>query len=74
MTTVGYGDISGTNTFEKLICILLMILGVIFFSISSGTLTAIITNYEAVNEKQREKMVILNKLFNSYGMPQAMYY
>ena len=39
ITTVGYGDISGTNFTERLICIFLMITGVLFFSFSSGTLT-----------------------------------
>ena len=46
ITTVGYGDISGTNFTERIICIFLMIIGVLFFSFSSGTLTQIITNYE----------------------------
>lgn len=49
ITTVGYGDISGTNSLERLICCFLMIMGVLFFSVSSGTLTSIITNYEEVN-------------------------
>jgi hypothetical protein len=39
ITTVGYGDISGTNTTERVICIFLMIIGVLFFSFSSGSLT-----------------------------------
>lgn len=34
MTTVGYGDISGTNTLERYLNIIIMILGVIFFTIS----------------------------------------
>jgi hypothetical protein len=51
ITTVGYGDISGTNNMERGICILLMIMGVVFFSISSGTLTSIIANYEDVSQK-----------------------
>ena len=55
ITTVGYGDISGTNTTERVICILLMIIGVLFFSFSSGSLTQIISNYEKVNLKLLEK-------------------
>jgi voltage-gated potassium channel Kch len=42
ITTVGYGDISGTNTTERLVSIFLMILGVVFFSFSTGALTSII--------------------------------
>lgn len=55
ITTVGYGDISGTNTTERVICIFLMIIGVLFFSFSSGSLTQIISNYEKVNLKLLEK-------------------
>ena len=43
ITTVGYGDIRGTNIIERIICCLLMVLGVVFFSIASGTFTNIIT-------------------------------
>ena len=46
ITTVGYGDISGTNSLERIICIFLMILGNLFFSFSSGTFAQIISNYE----------------------------
>lgn len=44
ITTVGYGDISGTNIFERVVCIILMVMGVVFFSISSGNITSIISN------------------------------
>lgn len=36
MTTVGYGDISGHNSLERIICMLIMIIGVVVFSIVSG--------------------------------------
>jgi Ion channel len=36
MATVGYGDISGTNTLERIICIIIMVIGVVTFSIVSG--------------------------------------
>lgn len=49
ISTVGYGDISGNNTLERLICIMLMIMGVFFFSFSSGSLTSIISNYDQYN-------------------------
>jgi hypothetical protein len=44
MATVGYGDISGKNTLERIICILIMIIGVVTFSIVSGQILAIIQN------------------------------
>jgi hypothetical protein len=45
--TVGYGDISAVNSYEKLICILLMIIGVISFSFATGSLSSIIANYDS---------------------------
>ena len=51
ISTVGYGDISGNNSLERMICILMMITGVFFFSFASGTFTNIISNYEQMNAK-----------------------
>lgn len=40
--TVGYGDISATNNGEKVMCIILMLVGVVSFSFATGALTSII--------------------------------
>jgi voltage-gated potassium channel Kch len=42
ITTVGYGDISGTNTIEKLFSSLIMIVGVVSFSFANGSLASIL--------------------------------
>lgn len=42
LTTVGYGDITVSTPLERLMCILLQFIGVIFFSFASGSLTNII--------------------------------
>lgn len=49
ITTVGYGDISGSTKSEKVFCILIMVIGVIAFSIASGSLASIITSYDTKN-------------------------
>ena len=49
ITTVGYGDISGTNGFEKVFCSIVMIIGVISFSLANGSLASIIQNYDSSN-------------------------
>ncbi len=51
MTTVGYGDIRGTNIIERAVCVVLMILGVIFFSMASGSVNAILISFGNVSEK-----------------------
>jgi len=40
--TVGYGDITPKNEGERVFCILLMIIGIISFSLLQGTITSII--------------------------------
>ena len=39
ITTVGFGDIVGENSTERYICILMMILGVVLFSLISSSIT-----------------------------------
>ena len=46
ITTVGYGDIGGTNNFERIFCAIVMIVGVIAFSFANSSLTSIIQNYD----------------------------
>ena len=42
ITTVGYGDISATETNERILGIVTMLIGVIAFSFSTGALSSII--------------------------------
>lgn len=74
ITTVGYGDISGTNTSERIICIFIMISGVFFFSYTSGTLTNMISNQEAENKQLNEKVMALNKLYEQHSLPTELYF
>jgi Trk-type K+ transport system membrane component len=46
ITTVGYGDIDIVTKGEKIFCILMMVIGVIAFSLAMGSLTNIIENYD----------------------------
>ena len=41
ITTVGYGDISGTNILEMVFASIIMLIGVIAFSFANGTLSSI---------------------------------
>ena len=42
ITTVGYGDISGTNLAEMAISVVMMLVGVISFSFANASLASII--------------------------------
>lgn len=74
ITTVGYGDITIVTPTERIICILLQLIGVISFSFASGALTSIIANIDQDEHKNAEKIVILNKLFKEFKLPSDLYY
>jgi hypothetical protein len=40
--TVGYGDITAISLMERLLCILLMLIGVVAFSYATGSISSII--------------------------------
>jgi len=44
MTTVGYGDMSIATTYERLFCIVLMVCGVVIFTLISGSLASVLSN------------------------------
>jgi hypothetical protein len=54
ITTVGYGDISGTCTVERIVCVFLHLIGVLSYSFLSGALTSIIFNYDLIGKKNKE--------------------
>jgi len=74
LTTVGYGDISGQNTTERIICIFLHLIGVISYSIAAGSLTSILQNYDELNHTTQEKISVLNRLYKDNGLPNDIYY
>jgi len=55
ITTVGYGDVSPTNTKERIFIVILMLIGVISFSFISGSLSSIIQSYDDQVSAERER-------------------
>ena len=47
IVTVGYGDITPVSIIEKILCVILMIIGVIGFSFVTGALASIISNEDS---------------------------
>ena len=60
--TVGYGDIHAYNTAERIIAIILMIVGVIAFSFTTGSLTSLLSSYDSSQAKLKEKLSTLNEI------------
>lgn len=66
ITTVGYGEINGNTTLERLFCSIVMIIGVISFSFVNGSLASILSNYDTQHASIQERVAILNKLYKEY--------
>ena len=74
ITTVGYGDITSKNPAEQIFCILLMIIGVIAYSMTISSITNIMS---ASNQKQKsllEKLNILSHLKEEYNLSFDFYW
>jgi Ion channel len=68
LVTVGYGDIHAYSTIEQYVCIILMILGVLVFSFTTGSLSSLITSYDSREAILKEKISVLNTISNEYGI------
>jgi len=71
--TVGYGDISAQSLQEKLLCILLMVIGVISVSISTGALSSIISNLDTSEAHLKQKISTLNSIQTDYNIDLNLY-
>ena len=60
ITTVGYGDISGSNNFERVFCSIIMVVGVIMFSLANGALASIISSEDNAVGGYIDKIEALN--------------
>lgn len=49
LSTVGYGDLVPKNYSEKIIGIVIMILGIAFFSYIMGNFNDVLVNYDKIN-------------------------
>ena len=73
ITTVGYGDIYATNTSERIVACIIMVIGVIAFSFSTGSLSSIIQNVDSRQAIYRQKLNVLKELRITYGIDDNLY-
>lgn len=73
ITTVGYGDLSANNPIEQLFCIVIMLMGVVGFSLATSTLTQLLAEYNSSNKKLNEKMDVLKRVYDEYCLPLDLY-
>ena len=72
-STVGYGDISASNSIEKVFCIVIMCIGVTAFAAGTSELTMLLQTYDQENARLQEKIIVLNRLYKEYQLPLSIY-
>jgi len=73
ISTVGYGDVKGGNTTERVFCMILMVIGVSCFSFISGALASIMSTYDTSQAALQEKLLFLNKLKATCHISEGLY-
>lgn len=71
--TVGYGDVTITNATERIIAIVAMFAGVIFFSLIIGSLTALIGDMDKRGAIYENKLDVLLELKNTYNVSNTTF-
>lgn len=54
-------------------CAVVMVIGVIGFSYATGTLSSIIQNFDAQDVQQKQKLVVLNRVYQEFQLPLDLY-
>lgn len=73
LTTVGYGDISGSSPVEKVFCICLMLAGTCVYAAASGATAAALVDLDEGNAEYKKQLTILNRVFTEYKLPLDVY-
>lgn len=64
--TVGYGDVPAFTVGERIIAIFAMFAGVIFFSLTVGTLTSLLSDIDKKNQDYESKVNVLMQIKEKY--------
>lgn len=71
--TVGYGDIKISTLTERVVAMIAMFIGVIFFSVTIGSLTTILNQVDERSKKYEDKLNTLIKLKHRLKLDSATY-
>ena len=73
VTTVGYGDFSGSNNTERIANCFIMFIGTIGFAYASGILTNWIMNEDAASAVSIDKLNRLDRIQAQHHIPAKLY-
>ena len=58
---------------EKLVCIILMLIGVVAFSFATGSISSIISSQDTKEAKLKEKMLTLESIQREYTIEEELF-
>jgi CRP-like cAMP-binding protein len=73
ITTVGFGDIYAYTITEMVICVILMLFGISFYSFLVGTLSSLISSIDAKAIRISAKLDFLEKFCKENFIPEAVF-
>nr|CCA26892.1 Voltagegated Ion Channel (VIC) Superfamily putative [Albugo laibachii Nc14] len=69
MATIGYGDIVAQNNLERIVSIAIMAVGVTLFGYVIGTISSLVSNFDASATLYDEQMLLVKEYIISRNMP-----
>ena len=73
MSTIGYGEIAANNVAERLIAIVIMIIGASFFGVITGNMTTLVANIDLRATLSRQKLDVVGAYCREAAMPKPLY-
>ena len=74
ITTVGYGDFNAATEAEMLFCCVLMLIGVIAYSMSISALSSIISTQDQKAKELRSRLSVLDRVRREFGLKFEFYW
>ena len=71
--TVGYGDIVATNLTEKIFTVIVMTIGIIFYSYSVSSLTNVLSSIDSRKAKLKNQLITLEQIHKEYSLSKTFY-
>lgn len=72
MSTIGYGDIRSITNFERVVSIIVMLVGSVIFGIVVGGMTNVMEQMNWVRMRATEKQDTVKAMLRERGIPQAL--
>jgi len=73
LTTVGYGDITPTNTMERYYCLFAMLIGAMMFGYMMSTIGSMVTQLDRQAAIVEDRMDAVKEWLTSRNMPRALH-